>query len=104
VKLQEQGRIGAEKIFNFIRRFDHGDTLSALRKAVEIIRNRTRSIRAMNIILVKGRTVYLSTYFTGTRITSRCVTRKIRSWSSVRGLPFRRGWKGVANGTVGCGR
>src|SRR5512136_2582737 len=54
VKLHEQGRIGAEKIFNFIRRFDRGDTLAALKKAVELIRKRTRYIRGMNIIMAKG--------------------------------------------------
>ncbi len=64
VKIREQGRIGAEKIFNFIRRFDSGDTLAALKKAVGIIRNRTRFIRAMNIIMVKERNIYLSTFFT----------------------------------------
>ena len=102
VKLQEQGRIGAEKIFNFIRRFDHGDTLSALKKAVGIIRNRTRSIRAMNIILVKGRTVYLSTYFTGDEDYFTLRYREVPELiicSEV--YPSEEGWKGVANGTVG---
>lgn len=65
VKIKEQGRIGAEKIFNVIRRFDGGDTLTALRKAVGLIRNRTRSIRGMNIILVRETAIYLSTFFTG---------------------------------------
>lgn len=65
VKIKEQGRIGAEKIFNFIRRFDSGDTLAALKKAVHLIKNRTRQIRGMNIILVKKRSIYLSTFFTG---------------------------------------
>ncbi len=64
VRIREQGRIGAEKIFNFIRRFDRGDPLAALKKAVGILRNRSRSIRAMNILIVKGREIYLSTYFT----------------------------------------
>lgn len=32
VKIKEEGRIGAEKIFNFIRRFDSGDPLAALKK------------------------------------------------------------------------
>lgn len=64
VRIREEGRTGAEKIFNFIRRFDHGDPLAALKKAVEILRSRSRSIRAMNILMVKGREIYLSTYFT----------------------------------------
>ena len=63
VKIREEGRIGAEKIFNFIRRFDRGDTLAALKKAVELIRNRTKYIRAMNIIMVKESGIYLSTFF-----------------------------------------
>lgn len=63
VKIKEEGRIGAEKIFNFIRRFDDRDTLQALKKAVGIIRNRTNRIRGMNVILVKGRDIYLSTLF-----------------------------------------
>ncbi len=65
VRIKEQGRIGGEKIFNFIRRFDSGDTFTALRKAVGLIRKRTRSIRGMNIILVKENQIYLSTYFVG---------------------------------------
>jgi glutamine amidotransferase len=51
VRITEQGRIGAEKIFNFIKRFDHGDLLEALKRGAEVIEKRTKYIRAMNIIL-----------------------------------------------------
>ena len=101
VKIKEQGRIGAEKIFNFIRRFDSGDTLAALKKAVELIRNRTRYIRAMNIMMVKGRTVYLSTYFTG---DEEYFTIRYREdpelvlCSEV--YPSEKGWQSIANKTV----
>jgi glutamine amidotransferase len=63
VKIREQGRIGAEKIFNYIRRFDKGDTRQALVKAVNIIRKRTRFIRGMNIIMVDDSGIYVSSYF-----------------------------------------
>jgi predicted glutamine amidotransferase len=63
VRIKEEGRIGAEKIFNFVRRFDTGDSLAALKRAVSIIRERTRHIRGMNIIMVKNRRIYLSTFF-----------------------------------------
>jgi predicted glutamine amidotransferase len=63
VRIKEEGRIGAEKIFNFIRRFDRSDSLAALKKAVGIIRERTRHIRGMNIVMVKDRRIYLSTFF-----------------------------------------
>ena len=64
VKIREAGRIGAEKIFNYIRRFDKGDTRQALKKAVGIIRKRTRHIRGMNIIMVNEAGIFVSSYFT----------------------------------------
>ena len=63
VKIRENGRIGAEKIFNYIRRFDKGDTLQALGKAVGIIKKRTRHIRGMNIIMVNDTEIFVSSYF-----------------------------------------
>lgn len=64
VKIREEGRIGAEKIFNYIRRFDQGDTLQALEKAVDIIKKRTRRIRGMNIIMVNDGSIFVSSHFT----------------------------------------
>ncbi len=64
VKIREEGRIGAEKVFNYIRRFDRGDTHRALIKAVGIIRKRTRFIRGMNIIMVNDAGIFVSSYFT----------------------------------------
>ncbi|MCP4626632.1 MAG: hypothetical protein GY850_24470 [bacterium] len=64
VKIKAEGRIGAEKIFNYIRRFDKGDTRQALEKAVGIIRKRTRYIRGMNIIMVNEAGIFVSSYFT----------------------------------------
>jgi glutamine amidotransferase len=64
VKIRAEGRIGAEKIFNYIRRFDKGDTQQALTKAVAIIKKRTRHIRGMNIIMVNETGIFVSSYFT----------------------------------------
>jgi glutamine amidotransferase len=64
VKIREEGRIGAEKIFNYIRRFDNGDTRQALIKAAGIIKKRTRHIRGMNIIMVNETGIFASSYFT----------------------------------------
>ena len=63
VKIREEGRIGAEKIFNYIRRFDQGDMRKALVKAIEIIKRRTRYIKAMNIILVTDGSIIASSLF-----------------------------------------
>ena len=101
VKIREQGRIGAEKIFNFIRRFDAGDTLAALKKAVGLIRNRTRSIRGMNIILVKERSIYLSTFFTG---DEEYFTMRYKEGPELvicsEAFPSEEGWQSIANETV----
>jgi glutamine amidotransferase len=101
VKIREEGRIGAEKIFNFIRRFDNGDTLGALKKAAEIIRNRTRFIRAMNIIMVKERGIYLFTYFTG---DEGYFTMRYKDGPELvicsETYPSDEGWRSIANETV----
>ena len=41
VRIKAEGRIGAEKIYNFIRRFDMGDLSEAVKKGVGIIDRRT---------------------------------------------------------------
>jgi glutamine amidotransferase len=63
VKINAEGRIGAEKIFNFIKRFDKGDMRTALSKGIEIISKRSRYIRAMNIIIGDKQRAYVSSLF-----------------------------------------
>ena len=101
VKIKEEGRIGAEKIFNFIRRFDSGDPLAALKKATGIIRNRTRQIRGMNIIVVKDRKIYLSTYFQGDPgyFTMHCKENGQLILCSDP-FPSEQGWTPIANDSV----
>jgi predicted glutamine amidotransferase len=101
VKIKEEGRIGAEKIFNFIRRFDSGDTLAALKRGAEIIRNRTRSIRAMNIVMVREREICLSTFFAG---DEDYFTMRYKEGPELvicsEAYPFEEGWRPIANETV----
>ncbi len=63
VRIKAEGRIGAEKIYNFIRRFDHGDLGAAVDRGVEIIDKRTRYIRAMNFFLATPDAVHLCSWF-----------------------------------------
>ena len=63
VRVQSEGRIGAEKIYNYIRRFDKGSKLEATRRAVDIIHRRSTYVRAMNLILSDGDQSVLSTSF-----------------------------------------
>jgi glutamine amidotransferase len=63
VRLREEGRIGAEKIFNVIKRFDRGDLSVALQKATALIQKRTRYVRAMNIIVTDRQQFYVSSSY-----------------------------------------
>ena len=63
VKIKSEGRIGAEKIYNYIRRFDKGDQKQALGKGVDIIKKRSSYVRAMNIIMSDGQQHSLSTNY-----------------------------------------
>lgn len=63
VRLRSTGRIGAEKIYNFIRRLDRGDLASAFRRGVSIVEERTEALRAMNVLMTDGRKIYLSSRF-----------------------------------------
>ncbi|MDG2375355.1 MAG: hypothetical protein P8M18_03295 [Woeseiaceae bacterium] len=63
VRIKEQGRIGAEKIFNYIKRFNKGDMLNALTRAVDVISKRTRYVRALNILIAdRHETLLASSY------------------------------------------
>jgi glutamine amidotransferase len=63
VKIKEDGRIGAEKIFNYLKRFDKGNFKDALQKGTEIIKKKSSYIRAMNIIVATSDTALVSSYF-----------------------------------------
>jgi len=63
VTVKEKGRIGAEKIFNFIKRFHKGNMLDAMRKGIKILNKKSRYIKAMNIILSDSRDLYVATQF-----------------------------------------
>ncbi len=63
VKIKADGRIGAEKIFNFIKRFDKTGMESAISKGTNIITNKSAYVRAMNIIIAEKDKVHYSSLF-----------------------------------------
>ena len=63
VRIKSEGRIGAEKVYNYIRRFDQGDKLAALKKATSIIARQSTYVRAMNIVMSDGTGIWLSTNY-----------------------------------------
>ena len=63
VRIKSEGRIGAEKIFNYIRRFDRGDLQAATTRAVDIIHKRSAYVRALNLVISDGTESVLSTSY-----------------------------------------
>jgi glutamine amidotransferase len=63
VKIKEEGRIGAEKIFNYIKRFDKNNPEDMLKKGTEVIVKHSNYIRAMNIILSGKDASYIYSFF-----------------------------------------
>jgi len=62
VRLGIEGRTGAEKIFNLVKRFDSGDPGEALDRTIDVIVKRTRYIRAMNLIITDGRQAWVCSH------------------------------------------
>ncbi len=63
VRIKEQGRIGAEKIFNFILRFHKINLIEAFKKSLDIIEKKSNYVKAMNIIMSDKKSIYLSSIF-----------------------------------------
>jgi predicted glutamine amidotransferase len=63
VRINIPGRIGAEKVFNFIKRFDGGDFTKAIEKGVSIIAKRSTYIRAMNFIIADKNMAYVVCHY-----------------------------------------
>jgi glutamine amidotransferase len=63
VKINAEGRIGAEKVFNVIHRFYKGNMKEAVQRAVKFIEKRTGHIRALNFIVTDMKDAFVSSNF-----------------------------------------
>ncbi len=63
VRIRGEGRIGAEKVFNFIKRFDGGDIESAIQRGVHHLVQKARYVRAMNFVIATREEAWLSTTY-----------------------------------------
>ena len=106
VRLKETGRIGAEKVFNFITRFDRGDLLAALRRALPIIERRTRYVRAMNLLVATRDAVWGAARFNENPEYCQMWTHRDidDGVDIICSEPYpdepTRGWRAVENGTI----
>ena len=102
VKIKSEGRIGAEKIYNYIRRFDKGDQLAALDKGVEIIKKHSAYVRAMNIIMSDGEQHSLSTSYGEDADYFQMYQKQTDSLHLVCSQPFagETDWQSIANNST----
>ena len=102
VKIKEAGRIGAEKIFNFIKRFDKGNMLSALDKSRAIINKRSSYIRAMNIIIADKKNAYVSSEFSEDKDYFTLHYKQTSNELKICSMPYldEEGWLALENKTV----
>ncbi|MFT5172249.1 MAG: putative glutamine amidotransferase [Gammaproteobacteria bacterium] len=63
VRIKAEGRIGAEKIFNYLKRFHKGALHEAVLKGSDIINRRTRYVRAMNMVVVDAQQAVVSCHY-----------------------------------------
>ncbi len=63
VRIKEKGRIGAEKIFNFILRFKKENLMQAVQRALPVIQKRSTYIRALNFFLADASQTVMVTLF-----------------------------------------
>ncbi len=111
VRIKERGRIGAEKVFNFVKRFADGDMGLALERGLDAIEKRTRYVRAMNLVVADAAgEVHFATRFSedpdyfrmhvsrGDGVRILCSTPYPDSHSESDGG---RTWTPVANGAIG---
>ena len=102
MRIQSQGRIGAEKIYNYIRRFDKGDLCAATRRAVDIINRRSKYVRALNLILSDGKQSCLSTTYNEDPEYFQMYRKQAdgMEWVCSQPFPGEGDWQRIANGTL----
>ncbi len=114
VRIKERGRIGAEKVFNFVKRFDRGDFALALGRGLDAIERRTRYVRAANVVVADAaHRVYVASRFREDPDYFRMHATKLRGMRVVSSEPYQLApsgrretetlaWLPVPNGFVGA--
>lgn len=102
VRISAEGRIGAEKVFNYIKRFDQGDMAAAMRKGMDIIVRRTRYVRAMNMIIADRENVYVGSVFNEDPEYFRLRARRMGDGFTISSetVPEPGEWRTIPNDTV----
>lgn len=103
VRIREQGRIGAHKLFNYLRgRLRQAEVGQAFRRAVQVICRRSARVRAMNMVITDMNRVLLCSHFDERPEYFTLHMRRRPGLLAIcsEPLPEEAGWQPVANHTV----
>lgn len=102
VRIAAQGRIGAEKLFRFLVRVGAAEGVEALRRAVGLVEQRTRHVRAMNFVLGGEGRFLVSSSFSQDPEYFTLYTRRTSDTAAVCSGPLldEPGWMPLANRTT----
>ncbi len=102
VRIRERGRIGAEKVFNFIKRFDEGDMESAIQQGVHHLIRKTRYVRAMNLVIATRKNAWLSTVYNENPDYFQMHRKQTDSICIISSTPYANssGWQPIDNSTI----
>jgi predicted glutamine amidotransferase len=102
VRLEAPGRIGAEKLFHFLRRLGGDESGAALRRSIEIVSRRTTYVRAMNFVMATARTLRICSRYSedAEYFTMHLTQRGERLAVCSEPWPGEGGWVPIANGSV----
>lgn len=102
VRIREQGRTGAHKIFNYIHRFRVLGLQAGLEKAVRLITTRSKYIRAMNIILADHKQAVVATGFNEDEAYFSLHTKQLPDGVIICSQPYANGqnWQTISNHTI----
>ncbi len=103
VRIRERGRIGAEKIFNYIKRFYNGDMRQALEKGTAIIARKTRYVRAMNIMISDMEKLYYSNIYNEDADYFALYRKRTAAWTVHCSRPYAgtSGWERLEKNSTG---
>ena len=102
VRIKEQGRIGAEKIFNFILRFYKRNLFKDFKKALNIIEKKSNYVKAMNVIMSDKKNIYLSSIFNEDADYFTMHTKKLSNGLIICSESYQeeQGWQKIDNNTI----
>ena len=102
VRIRMKGRIGAEKVFNLIKRCDDGDMQNAIELAFKTLNAKSRYVRAMNLIIADAGRIYLGTAYNENRDYFQMHQKQVNGTVMVSSAPYEddSGWTAIANRTV----